>query len=98
MGGMLVSAAMPLIFGAVMAYFVNILMTFYERHIFGSVNSGVRLKVRRPLCMILAFATLIIIVVLLMVLVIPELVSCIRVIASGVPGVVADFSRWCEQQ
>lgn len=48
--------------------------------------------------MILAFATLIIIVVLLMVLVIPELVSCIRVIASGVPGVVADFSRWCEQQ
>ena len=98
MGGMLVSAAMPLIFGAVMAYFVNILVTFYERHIFGSVNSGVRLKVRRPLCMILAFATLIIIVVLLMVLVIPELVSCIRVIASGVPGVVADFSRWCEQQ
>ena len=97
-GSLFLGAAMPLIVGAGMAYFVNILMTFYERHIFGSASSGVRVKARRPLCMVLAFATLVIIVVLLMVLVIPELVSCIRVIVSGVPGVISDFTAWCEKQ
>lgn len=97
-GRLILGAAMPLILGAGMAYFVNILMTFYERHIFGRASSGVRMKARRPLCMALAFATLVIIVVLLMVLVIPELVSCIRVIVSGVPGVISEFTAWCEKQ
>ena len=98
MGGLLLSAAMPLLLGAVMAYLVNILMTFYEHRLFGRAASGAGLKLKRPLCMALAFATLLIIVVLLLVLVIPELVSCIRVIAAGVPGVVADFTKWCEEQ
>ncbi len=97
-GRLLLSAAMPLLLGAVMAYLVNILMTFYEHRLFGRAASGAGLKLKRPLCMALAFATLLIIVVLLLVLVIPELVSCIRVIAAGVPGVVADFTKWCEEQ
>ncbi len=97
-GSLLLSAAMPLLLGAVMAYLVNILMTFYEHRLFGRAASGAGLKLKRPLCMALAFATLLIIVVLLLVLVIPELVSCIRVIAAGVPGVVADFTKWCEEQ
>ncbi|OUQ23621.1 AI-2E family transporter [Lachnoclostridium sp. An131] len=98
MGSLLLSAAMPLLLGAVMAYLVNILMTFYEHRLFGRAASGAGLKLKRPLCMALAFATLLIIVVLLLVLVIPELVSCICVIAAGVPGVVADFTKWCEEQ
>ena len=97
-GSLLLSAAMPLLLGAVMAYLVNILMTFYEHRLFGRAASGAGLKLKRPLCMALAFATLLIIVVLLLVLVIPELISCIRVIAAGVPGVVADFTKWCEEQ
>ena len=97
-GSLLLSAAMPLLLGAVTAYLVNILMTFYEHRLFGRAASGAGLKLKRPLCMALAFATLLIIVVLLLVLVIPELVSCIRVIAAGVPGVVADFTKWCEEQ
>ena len=97
-GSLILSAAMPLLLGAVMAYLVNILMTFYEHRLFGRAASGAGLKLKRPLCMALAFATLLIIVVLLLVLVIPELVSCIRVIAAGVPGVVADFTKWCEEQ
>ncbi len=96
--GLLFSAAMPLVLGAAMAYFVNILMTFYERHLPGGAEGGAGRKARRPLCMILAFATLLIIVVLLLVLVIPELISCIRVIAAGVPAVAADLTAWFEKQ
>ena len=96
--GTVLGAAMPLILGAGMAYFVNILMTFYERRMFGGSGGGIGKKAGRPVCMVLAFATLVIIVVLLMVLVIPELVSCIRVIVSGVPGVISEFTAWCEKQ
>ena len=96
--GTVLGAAMPLILGAGMAYFVNILMTFYERRMFGGSGGGIGKKAGRPVCMVLAFATLVIIVVLLMVLVIPELVSCIRVIVSVVPGVISEFTAWCEKQ
>ncbi len=96
--GTVLGAAMPLILGAGMAYFVNILMTIYERRMFGGSGGGIGKKAGRPVCMVLAFATLVIIVVLLMVLVIPELVSCIRVIVSGVPGVISEFTAWCEKQ
>ena len=96
--GTVLGAAMPLILGAGMAYFVNILMTFYERRMFGGSGGGSGKKAGRPVCMVLAFATLVIIVVLLMVLVIPELVSCIRVIVSGVPDVISEFTAWCEKQ
>ena len=70
------------------------LMAFYEKHIFGRAEGGARAKARRPLCMTLAFATLLMIVVLLLVLVIPELVSCIRVIAAGVPAVAQAVTKW----
>ena len=91
---LLFSAAAPLLLGAAMAYVVNILMAFYEKHIFGRAEGGARAKARRPLCMTLAFATLLMIVVLLLVLVIPELVSCIRVIAAGVPAVAQAVTKW----
>ena len=96
--GTVLGAAMPLILGAGMAYFVNILMTFYERRMFGGSGGGIGKKAGRPVCMVLAFATLVIIVVLLMVLVIRGLVACIRVSVSGVPGVISEFTAWCEKQ
>ncbi len=97
-GSMFFSAAMPLFLGVIIAYLVNILMTFYEKKLFGRAKEEVRLRAGRPVCMLLAFATLLVIVVFLLVLVIPELVSCVQVIISGVPKVVASFTRWCENQ
>lgn len=97
-GGLFFSAAMPLFLGAAMAYLVNILMTFYEKRLFGKNVGKNSFRGLRPLCMVLAFATLLILVILLLVLVIPELVSCVQVIISGVPKVVASFTQWCEKQ
>ena len=46
----LLQAATPLLLGCVLAYAINILMTFYEMHYFPrSINSAL-IKSRRPVC------------------------------------------------
>lgn len=82
------SAATPLIVGCVIAYLVNILMRFYEKHYFPKAVEGFAAKSRRPVCMIAAFLTLIIIVILVVDLIVPELVSCVGVIFSALPAAI----------
>ena len=58
-------AAFPLVLGAVIAYAVNILMSLYEGWYFPDTKSPFVIKSRRPVCLLLAFASLIAIVFLL---------------------------------
>ena len=53
-----VSAAVPLILGCVMAYTINILMSFYERWYDKLFRVDVSRKVKRIVCLILAFLSL----------------------------------------
>ena len=84
----LLSAASPLIIGCVIAYLVNILMSFYEKHWFPASKKPLAAKTRRPVCMIGAFLTLIAIVAIVVGLVVPELVSCVSIIIAAVTDVV----------
>lgn len=88
LAGLVLGAAMPLLLGCIIAYIINILMSFYERHFFPKNSREIYKKVRRPVCMLGAFLTLIAIVSLICYLVIPQLVSCVSVLLSGVPGVL----------
>ncbi len=86
--GSVIGAAMPLIIGCVIAYIVNILMGFYERHYFPrSVKSAV-IKSRRPVCLLSSFLTLIVLIALLSWLVIPELVACVELLIAKVPATI----------
>ena len=80
------SAATPLVVGCVIAYPVNILMRFYEKHYFPKSVTGFAAKSRRAVCMIAAFLTLAIVVTLVIDLIVPELVSCVSVIISALPA------------
>ena len=71
-------AASPLLLGCVIAYLINIPMSFYERHFFPKSNSPLVKKTRRTVCMLAAILTLIGIVAAVIGLVIPELFACIR--------------------
>ena len=82
------SAASPLAAGCVIAYLVNILMRFYEKHYFPKSAAGFAAKSRRAVCMIAAFLTLVIVVTLVIDLIVPELVSCVSVIISALPGAI----------
>lgn len=92
------NAAMPLLIGCVAAYIINILMSFYEKHYFPKVKNVGLMKSRRPVCMLAAFVTLIVIVVLIINLVVPELISCVELLISQIPGVVNSFVDWMEKR
>lgn len=85
MGSTMLGAAFPLLLGGVMAYALNILMTFYEKFYFPKEDKKWVHKTRRPVCMLGAAVTLVAIVVLIIGLVVPELVSCIQLIFAELP-------------
>lgn len=95
-GGMLISAAMPLLIGCVIAYIINILMSFYEKHYFPKSQKEGIIKSRRVVCMLAAFVTLVLIVIFLIELVVPELVACVELLVAQIPGVVSTVVDWLD--
>lgn len=81
-------AAKPLITGAFMAYVLNILMSFYETHYFPKSSKSAVIKSRRPVCLVASFLTLILIMIFVIRMVVPELISCISLLFTGVPEVL----------
>lgn len=90
-------AATPLIVGAVIAYILNILMTFFERHYFPKSKSQIVGKTRRIVCMLLAFLSLIGIVALIIGIVVPELINCGKHLFAEVPEAVMNLLAYLEQ-
>ena len=93
----LVSASLPLIIGGVVAYLVNILMSNYEGRWKENPKKPELLKLRRPVCMLLAFLTLIAIVALVCGLIIPQLVDCVGVILAELPGFMVKAIDFAEE-
>ena len=69
------SAAFPLVLGAIIAYAVNILMSMYEGWYFPKSQNRTVAKSRRPVCLVLAYASLIGIVLLIVGMILPELIQ-----------------------
>lgn len=81
-----VGAATPLIIGCAMAYVINILMGFYEKWYDKLFKVEIALKIKRVVCLILAFLSLFGIVALIINLVLPELINCIASFIRLIPG------------
>ncbi len=88
-GALLVSAAAPLLIGGAAAYILNILMSFYERNI--PLKKG-----RRPVCMIAAIVTLVLIVTLVGVLVVPQLISAFKLLWDKAPAALESVTAWLQ--
>lgn len=92
----LLQAATPLLLGCVLAYAINILMTFYEAHYFPQSKASALIKSRRPVCMLAAFLTLSVLLTFIVKLVVPELVSCVKLLVGQVPSAIDDLLAWLE--
>jgi len=98
--GMLISGLTPVAIGFAIAYVLNILMSFYERHYFPkSCDKKVVVKSRRPVCLTAAIVTLLAFIALVVGLVVPQLVNCISLIISKIPEAAQTItqSAWVQK-
>lgn len=87
---LLLSAAAPLLIGLIIAYVLNLLMSYYERQTF---FRNLTPSSRRILCMLLAMISFVAIVAGVVGLVIPELTSCIQLLFKEVPGFIDELLK-----
>lgn len=89
--GMLAKAAAPLLMGAGIAYILNILVSFYERHYFPKSTKPAVRKSARPVCMTGAVLTLLVMLLLIVGVIAGELVSYINLLVSEMIETVQAF-------
>ena len=85
-------AAAPLITGLVIAYAVNILMSFYERHYFPKSKMKWVKKTRTGVCVLLSYLSLLGIIALVIGLVVPELIDCVKLLIDKIPPLMQSVS------
>lgn len=85
-------AGFPLMLGAVIAYAVNILMSMYESWYFPNSKSQAVLKSRRPVCLLLAYASLIALVALIVGMILPELIQSVSLLIQELAPILQQLS------
>lgn len=85
LAGSVFSAATPIIFGFVLAYPINILMSFYERHFFPKKQSKAFNATRKAVCLSGAVVSIIGVIALITILVAPQFVACIKMLFAKIP-------------
>ena len=93
---MLLRAVLPFLIGLAIAFIINILMSFYE-HKLPTSGKTYSAKLRRPLCMVLAFVTLILVIVLLFRMILPALFNCLQLILEKLPGALRSAYLWLDE-
>lgn len=94
---LVIHALQPLMIGTILAYILNILMSFYERHLFAPPKKQEKpvfaffRRHKRGLCMMLAIFTLLFIIALIIALVVPELIACVQLLIEKIPPAINDL-------
>ena len=78
-----VKVIMPLILGMFFALILNVPVRFFERHLFRKSKKAIAEKLRRPIALVLALVLIIGAFAGIIVLVIPELISDVKIIIQG---------------
>lgn len=94
--GTLLGAAKALLIGCVIAYILNILMSFYEKHYFPKIQNRAIQKSRRVLCLLGAMLTLVAVAALVIGLVLPEIARCVQLLIAEIPLAIDSVVEWLE--
>ncbi len=96
LAGTVFAAAFPLIIGCVIAYPVNILMAWFERHWFPITKKKVLIKLRRPVSLIAAILSMLAIIALIINLILPQLTECVMLLVNEVPKALEKLIEYIE--
>ena len=92
----IITAFVPLIVGACIAFVLDILVVRYERWLWPKSESGWRYKIRRPLSLVLSFMTISVIVYFIARMALPQLVHSMSIIVASSPQLYTDFQTWMQ--
>ena len=81
----LIAAILPLIIGLIIAYPINILMSFYERNLLKKSKKPNAPKVRQTLGFLFSILTVTAILALVICLVVPQLTECVKLLIAKLP-------------
>lgn len=95
--GTVLAAAAPLFIGCVIAYILNLLMGWYEKHWFPGSDKPFVNKTRRGVCLMAAILSLLLIVGLIVWLILPELTDCFMLIINKLPSAIGICLDYIEQ-
>lgn len=98
---LLVSICAPFVLGGVIAFIINLPMSFYERCLFQAKNAKpktkkVLSKIKRPLSLVMAFLSVLLVLTLVIITVVPQLASTVQVLGREVPVFADKFMKWAE--
>ena len=87
-------ASQPFLFGAGIAFVVNILMSFYEKILIKFIPFGFITKIKRPVSLLLAFATIGLIFTWVVFTVLPDLIDSINTLISQDRSAINKLINW----
>lgn len=87
------NAGKGFILGLMIAYAVNLLMSFYERHWFRKHDKCFFARKRRTFCLTLSYVSVVVIVALVVILVIPEMIDSVRLLIKQAPQALSKLSQ-----
>ena len=90
-------AIVPLLIGCTIAYIVNLIMSFYERYYFPKTNKKWLVKSRRVVCLLSAIITLLAAITLIIIIVLPQFVSCISLLFAKLPTALSNMVAQIEE-
>ena len=92
------AAVLPLLIGAAVSYPLDILASFFERHLLSKSKNKFVVKTRRGLAVGLSLLSLVSIFTLIIALVVPQLTTCIKMLIDEIPDalklVVAQLDKF----
>ncbi|MEG1069228.1 MAG: AI-2E family transporter [Ruthenibacterium sp.] len=90
----LLELVFPLLLGFCIAFVLNVPMRFLEKHLLQNTQKPLLQKLRRAICILISLVFIVSVLTAVLLLVIPEIVNAIEVLASAVPSFLTDVQEW----
>lgn len=95
---MIWSVIFPLILGGMIAFVLNLLMTWIEKYLYPNAKNKYLKGSRRPVAIILAILVVCLVIVATVVIVVPQLASAVMTLIDVVPEAVDNLTNWFNSQ
>ncbi|MER1991476.1 MAG: AI-2E family transporter [Aerococcus urinaeequi] len=95
---MIWSVIFPLILGGMIAFVLNLLMTWLEKYLYPNAKNKYLKASRRPVAIILAILVVCLVIAATVVIVLPQLASAIMTLIEVAPETIENLTNWFNNQ